>query len=359
MALASGEATVNLGHCTPLTIEERATRYLACCDPAISGAGGHNTTFRVACALLRGFRLSPTEAFRLLKIYNEKCQPPWSDSELRHKILSAAGANSCKGRGYLLVGDASSAPLTTADTPGLVSPPVPKWPVPELDTIEAIVRDGPEACDVWESSPRRCDDEVSHTEEIVDIVLPADPLLCAGWSAFSFATRRRSAWRGLLSKMPLIVPNPMVAASGLTKDGVASQHSLAATAHRVYQVIEFDFTATDHSGQAMIYAPLLAVWKARGISTLDACAALSIHLAKRLPSWLLFLSSGAKSGHAWFNIRGLPIAEQRTFFAEACRLGADPQLWTRSQFVRMPDGLRSNGQRQAVLYFDPRAAISL
>ena len=342
-----------------MSVSERAAHYLATCDPAISGAGGHNITFRIACALTHGFNLSPTEAFRLLKVYNEKCQPPWSDGELRHKILSAAGAGSNKWRGYLLDEDAIISPPISSTTLALVSPSIAKWPAPDLDTIDQIVRNGPASVDVWESSPLRWEDNSSQTEEIIDIVFPADPYLCAAWSAWNFATRRRSDWRGLLSAMPLIVPTPMVAPSGLTKDGVASQHSLAATAHRVYQVIEFDFTATDHSGQATIYAPLLAVWKTRGISTLDACAALSAHLAKRLPSWLLFLSSGAKSGHAWFNIRGLPIAEQRTFFAEACRLGADPQLWPRSQFVRMPDGLRSNGQRQAVLYFDPRAAISL
>ena len=97
--------------------------------------------------------------------------------------------------------------------------------------------------------------------------------------------------------------------------------------------------------------------KAVGISTLDACAALSSHLAKILPAWLLFLSSGGKSGHSWFNVRGLPIDAQRAFFSEAVRLGADPALWTRSQFVRMPDGRHSKGNRQVVLRFDPRVAI--
>jgi hypothetical protein len=36
---------------TALTIEERATKYLATCDPAVSGAGGHNITFRVCVEL--------------------------------------------------------------------------------------------------------------------------------------------------------------------------------------------------------------------------------------------------------------------------------------------------------------------
>jgi hypothetical protein len=35
----------------------------------------------------------------------------------------------------------------------------------------------------------------------------------------------------------------------------------------------------------------------------------------------------------------------------AVSLGADKQLWTRSQFARMPDGTRDNGNRQVVYFF--------
>jgi hypothetical protein len=40
------------------------------------------------------------------------------------------------------------------------------------------------------------------------------------------------------------------------------------------------------------------------------------------------------------------------FFAYAVSLGADKATWLRSQFVRMPDGLRDNGRRQVIYYFD-------
>jgi hypothetical protein len=343
-----------------MTTLERARRYLACCDPAITGAGGHNTTFRVACTLLHGFYLSPTEALRLLKIYNEKCQPPWSDAELRHKILSAAGASSNRGHGYFLSENALS---NDSIFPVLAGPPMPKWPEPDLGGIEAIVRSGPGAFDVWESSPWRFETDAlkdaPHTEEIVDIVFPGDPYLCAGWASWRFATRRRNTWRGQLSEMSLIVPNPMVGPSGLTKEGRESQHSLEATARRIYQVIEFDFAPLSRTGQPTIYAPLLEGWKTAGISTLDACAALSAHLARLLPSWLLFLSSGGKSGHAWFNVRGLPVPTRRAFFSEAVRLGGDPQLWTRSQLCRIPDGRRENGRRQTCFYFNPENCVAL
>ena len=347
------------GQLPRVSLTERATRYLSSCDPAVSGASGHNTTFRVACVLVHGFALSLTEAFRLLKDYNQRCQPPWSDAELRHKILSAASAVCSRGRGYLLGEGVNIASPQSSPLPNLVSSSAPKWPAPDLNAIDQIVRSGPGAYDLWESSPVRWEDEASHTEEIVDTVFPGNPFLCAGSNAYSFETRRREDWHGLLSALALLTPNPMVAPTGITKEGRASQHTLQATARRIYQVIEFDFAETDHNGKQTGYVPLLADWKAQRISILDACAALIAHLAKRLPSWLLFLDSGGKSGHAWFLVRGLPISEQRAFFAEAVGLGADPQLWTRSQFVRIPDGMRENGRRQVILYFDPRNAVTL
>jgi hypothetical protein len=342
-----------------MTSLERAERYLSVCDPAISGSRGHDTTFRVACTLLHGFSLSLTQVFRLLKLYNQRCQPPWSDGELRHKILSAASVGSANGRGYLLGADIP--PLVRRTITTLDSLSDLKRPEPDLDATDQIVRAGPGLYDIWESSPLRFETDAlkgpSYTEEIIDTVFPGDPYLCAGWASWNFETRRRSAWRGLLSELPLIVPNAMIGPSGLTKEGKASQHSLRATARRLYLVCEFDFVETDHSGKPTIWQPLVRCWKADRISLLDACAALSAHLANRLPSWLLFLDSGGKSGHSWFNVRGLPICAQREFFAEAVRLGADDQLWTRSQFVRMPDGRRSNGRRQTVLYFNPQHAV--
>jgi hypothetical protein len=68
---------------------ERARRWLRKCDPAISRQGGHDQTFKAACALVHGFELTDAEAWPLLEEYNRLCQPPWSDKELRHKLDSA------------------------------------------------------------------------------------------------------------------------------------------------------------------------------------------------------------------------------------------------------------------------------
>jgi hypothetical protein len=68
---------------------ERARAYLQTMDPAVSGAGGHNQTLRAACECVR-FGLSEAEAWQALTWFNEyRCQPAWTERELRHKLASA------------------------------------------------------------------------------------------------------------------------------------------------------------------------------------------------------------------------------------------------------------------------------
>jgi len=86
------------------TLYERARRYLACLPGAVSGAGGHQATWRAAIVLVRGFSLSESAAFHLLATdFNPRCDPPWSQKELIHKVQSAAQKASVSA-GYLLGG---------------------------------------------------------------------------------------------------------------------------------------------------------------------------------------------------------------------------------------------------------------
>lgn len=85
-----------------MDLNERICRYLAACPPAISGSSGHNTTFTVACALVNGFGLTEAQAVDYLSLYNARCQPQWSESELLHKVQSAANAQHSKARGHLV-----------------------------------------------------------------------------------------------------------------------------------------------------------------------------------------------------------------------------------------------------------------
>jgi hypothetical protein len=83
------------------TVLERAAAYLERMPPAIAGSGGHAATFNAAVVLVRGFAIPEQDALPLLMAWNQThCQPPWTESELRHKLRSAA--SSTRPLGYLL-----------------------------------------------------------------------------------------------------------------------------------------------------------------------------------------------------------------------------------------------------------------
>lgn len=82
---------------------DRARKYLATMDPAISGQNGHNTTFRAACAMTQRFGLTFDETMALMmNEYNPKCEPPWSLYELQHKVQSAINMPCDRQPGYML-----------------------------------------------------------------------------------------------------------------------------------------------------------------------------------------------------------------------------------------------------------------
>jgi hypothetical protein len=168
----------------------------------------------------------------------------------------------------------------------------------------------------------------SYTEEIIDALFPGDPLLCAGRTNYQFATQSRSEWRGELAALQFIVPSPMIARTGSTQEGKESAHALSNTGPRRFLVIEQD----------------------RGV--IDEQAAVLLHLAERAPL-ALAVHSGGKSIHGWFYCLGQPEEKLRLFMQYTVSLGADRATWTRSQFVRMPDGTRDNGNRQTVYFFNP------
>jgi hypothetical protein len=67
----------------------RARQYVAAIPPAISGQHGDVHTFRVCCRVIRGFALADDEALDVLREWNSRCEPPWSDRELMDKLSRA------------------------------------------------------------------------------------------------------------------------------------------------------------------------------------------------------------------------------------------------------------------------------
>jgi hypothetical protein len=87
------------------SLESRVHNYLARIEGAVSGDGGHNQTFKVACILVLGFGLELHEAMQFFAVWNQKCQPPWTDHELQHKLVDAlkqTSSDPTKKRGHLL-----------------------------------------------------------------------------------------------------------------------------------------------------------------------------------------------------------------------------------------------------------------
>ena len=344
----------------PLTVAERAARYLHAMPPAIEGQGGSNITFAAACALVHGFSLSRLEVLgQLLAHHNPQCKPPWTLSELAHKVRDAEASPSTRGRGYLL--------RQTDAFPVLPELPVcfpPAYPDPVPECIAKAVREGVSEAELSRRSPVR--PLAFHHDDGADVLtylkaLFADeaepnPWLCMGESAGEFSTRRLLAWvPGRLHQRALIVPARMTAQTGKTKTGKVSQHTLDNTGPRRFVVVEFDMVAADKEGKPTWWAPLIQDWSAHGCSVRDANASLLWYLAKAAPLALV-VHSGNKSLQGWYPVWDTPPATVDRFMRYAARLGADRALFRNpSQFVRLPGGTRDDARRQRVLYWNPAA----
>jgi hypothetical protein len=207
----------------------------------------------------------------------------------------------------------------------------PAWPAVNPDARrKAICGAGIEGvADLWAASPTVCTSDSLDAEFFIDRLFPNDPLLCIGRTNAEFATAPREDFRGRLSKMSLIVPSSMSALTGKRKkDDKVSAHTLENTGPRHYLVTEFDQGAGDEQ------------------------AALIWHLKQFAPLTVI-IWSGGKSLHAWWKCCGVDEAKVRAFMHYAVILGADPATWTRSQFVRLPQGWRADKKAlQEVVYFD-------
>lgn len=202
------------------------------------------------------------------------------------------------------------------------------WPERDNHRVETILQNGRGLADLWEASNVTIADNHQHTECVIDLLFPGNPLLCCGATQSDFDTQTREIWRNKLRRLQFIVPSPMTSVFGQTKDGRPSKHTLANTGPRRFLVCEFDQGTT------------------------DTHAALLLHLGGFAPL-VCVVHSGGKSLHGWFLVEGQLEDRVHKFFRYAVSLGADPHTWTRSQFVRMPDGTRDTGCRQTVYYLNP------
>lgn len=125
-----------------MEVIDRARAYVEKMEGAQSGAGGHDRTFAVACVLVDGFALGEADAMRVLLEYNKRCDPPWSERELHHKVASAM--RTAGQSGHLLKTYERRA-MGAASAPSPASQPKKKPKRPEYDEakLAAFVKSAP------------------------------------------------------------------------------------------------------------------------------------------------------------------------------------------------------------------------
>lgn len=202
------------------------------------------------------------------------------------------------------------------------------WPTIDVNRRTEIIAAGGNLGKLRSKNPVTCVPMDLSPESVITKLFPGDPLICCATTLAGALTRPLSEWIGFLHQQQFIVPSPMRARSGLTQDGRISRRCLENTGYRRYMVVEQDE------------------------GTLDEQAAIILHLADIWPLTMV-VHSGGKSLHAWFCCESSSENQQGLFMRLAVSYGADPATWTRCQLVRMPGGLRDNGNHQEIVFFNP------
>lgn len=304
-------------------LPQRILNMLQSCPSA--GAGVHNWVIRVAVRL-HAFFHNKDDIADLIRKYSSNCGREVSDREIWDAINSS---EKWLARKAAIAGTIDSSysewELAKASSPT-------KWPERNAELIETIAKAGPSLDELNARSPVRMIEGALQAEEIVGILFPKGSLICVGETQGHFKTGPLEFYQRLnvLRRMQFIVPSPMSSREGHREsDGKLSAHTKENTGPRRFLVIEFDQGAADQH------------------------AAVLWHLSQREPL-VLVVHSGGKSLHGWFYCQDQEEVALLELMKYAVSLGADPATWTKSQFVRLPGGLRDNGKRQRVLYYDPK-----
>lgn len=304
--------------------------------PPRAGCGVHKWLFQAALSLSR--QISPGDAEALITARIKDCGRFVSSREICEAVKNA----------YRRAPVSIGAPRRPEARLLAYQPPK-RWPDANPDLIRAALSTGRTKRDLTDASPVSLTESPA-TETIIDAFFATNELLCIGPTLQCAMTKPRHRWRGRLATFPFIVPNPMSAPLGRTQSGRTSPRSLENAGPRRFVVVEFDFKPDGADWQR----PLIREVTQRGGTIADLNAAIILTLARCAPLSLVVFS-GNKSLHGWFHVADWPKAKIDRFSRLAVAHGADTAPFTVNQFVRMPDAMRDNGQRQAVLYFDPLA----
>ncbi|MDA7619009.1 hypothetical protein N9081_01835 [Akkermansiaceae bacterium] len=168
-------------------------------------------------------------------------------------------------------------------------------------------------------------------KEVLEVIMKPTPesLICVGYKngeyGFKRITKEFQEYKNL-EHYAYVIPAFMTARSGMTQSGKTSAGAKSNTGERLFNVVDLDDPPPEEHSSIL--------WE------------LSKH---REPA--LVLRTGGKGLHGWF-----PITEDdANFWHAAVLLGADVRIHkNKSQLVRLPNGTRDNGERQEVLFINPK-----
>ncbi|MGZ4972276.1 MAG: hypothetical protein ACXWBP_04645 [Limisphaerales bacterium] len=325
-----------------IPVIERARRYIAKCPVAVSGQRGHDATFHVASVLVWGFALPDSEAFELLREWNRSCLPPWAESDLVHKVRSAANAQHALARGHLL-GDASSegVPTSSARAIAVQSVSKPKFCPMILKRVAAKVTIPNVVAAIGATSPVQVDRQDSasvlrwlYGKNVGERILIFSEMKSQG--QFVWETERnaeiqnRDLPRGAdgIWFLPQPVdgnfhPNPRL-------DGKLSRRSEESVTAWRYVVLESDEADADDWLRCLVQMPL-------PISCICSSGGRSIHALVRI-------DAATKSD--WDSI----VKKMKPVLVT---LGADPGALSAVRLTRLPQAMRWERVQQ-LMYLNPK-----
>ena len=322
-----------------VSIQERASRYVARMDAAVAGSGGHDALFAVACALVHGFSLGEGDAMAILSEYNLRCTPPWSDRELAYKLRSAAGSSSSKGSGYLL-GDSSG---FRSQVSSFSAPPKAEPVAFDPAALAAVAGDFRPRLD-WFASRSYADPALLDSAEYLALLYSGEKVLIFSDS--------RSQGQALWPDEPI----PSCGSEGMwylanpvdgreypnPRTGKPSRRSEESVTRWKFALLESD------EADPRVWLGALAK-SSLPISAIYSSGGRSVHALIRVPgpgTGMAALSgpTSKEEWDAWARAQKAPLA----------RLGADPKALTAVRLTRLPQQYRSEkGALQKLLYVSP------
>jgi len=288
---------------------DRARAWLRNTPGAISGQGGHNTTFAVATALVHGFELSHGEAETLLHEYNAKCLPPWKPNDLVHKLNEAFRVSHDKPKGWLLSAQSGTPVSTTGKfiVQKIQAIPQPECRFTTIDFLKACFEPDEVVCICNDII---CDEEGKGRPASKGTFLKRDE-----WIEKHFTPPISSMWNGPDSRGAYVRVNPCLDETGSDSGVSAFRHVL----------VEMDEKTKDEQ------------W--------------TILKDSKLPLSVV-IDSGGKSLHGWVRVEAANKEEwnerRDVVYRHLEALGIDPKNKNASRFSRLAGVMRDGNEQRLV-----------